>query len=228
MTVAGLSLRSGTDDSTTIDVRSLEGMMGERFVVWVEFGVETSPASKGAPLPAQASSDLAYAATVARDEGIPLVVVVSSTGAAIAAGLDPLEGWGRVAKALTDCSGEVPTILVVDGPAVAGPALLLGLADLVVMTAASYAFVNGPVMVSEFTGVEISTVELGGPVHLARHTGVPSLVVEDREAAVATVSELLAYLPSSADLEPDRWGCTDPVDRRCPEIGALDPTDCDR
>ena len=114
--------------------------------------------------------------------------------AAIAAGLDPLEGWGRVAKALTDCSGEVPTILVVDGPAVAGPAGLLGLADLVVMTAASYAFVNGPVMVSEFTGVEISTVELGGPVHLARHTGVHCLVVEDREAAVATVERTARLL----------------------------------
>jgi acetyl-CoA carboxylase carboxyltransferase component len=223
MTVAGLSLRSGTADSTTIVVRSLDGAVGERLVVWVEFGDESPSAPKRAPLPAPASADLAYAATVARVEGIPLVVVVSSTGTAIADGIAPLEGWGRVAKALTDCSGVVPTILVVDGPAVAGPALLLGLADLVVMTAASYAFVNGPVMVSEFTGVEISTVELGGPVHLARHTGVPSLVVEDREAAFDTVVDLLAYLPSSADGEPDRWGCTDPVDRSCPEIGALIP-----
>ncbi len=35
--------------------------------------------------------------------------------------------------------------------------------------------------------------------------------------------ELLAYLPSSADDEPDRWPCGDPVDRPCPEIGALIP-----
>ena len=33
-------------------------------------------------------------------------------------GSPPLEGWGRVAKALVDCSGVVPTVLVVDGPAV--------------------------------------------------------------------------------------------------------------
>ena len=111
---------------------------------------------------------------------MPLVVVLASTGADIVEGIAALEGWGRLAKALVDCSGVVPTSLVVDGPAVSGPALLLGVADLVVMTADSYAFVNGPVMVEEFTGVQITTDELGGAADLARHTGVPSLVVADR------------------------------------------------
>ena len=160
---------------------------------------------------------------MAQVEGIPLVVVLASTGAEINEGIASLEGWGRVAKALADCSGVVPTIVVVDGPAVAGPALLLGIADLVVMTADSYAFVNGPVMVAEFTGVQISTDELGGAAHLARAAGVPSVVVADRQAAVATAIELLEYLPSSADDEPDRWWCDDPVDRQCPEVGAIIP-----
>ncbi len=132
---------------------------------------------------------------MARVEGIPLVIVLASTGTGIIEGIASLEGWGRVAKALVDCSGVVPTILVVDGPAVAGPALLLGIADLVVMTAASYAFVNGPVMVAEFTGVQISTDELGGAAHLARYTGVPSIVVEDRQAAVAD-GDRAARLPA--------------------------------
>ena len=134
-----------------------------------------------------------------------------------------MEGWGRVAKALVDCSGVVPTIIVVDGPAVAGPALLLGIADIVVMTQASYAFVNGPVMVAEFTGVQIATEELGGAANLDRHAGVPSLVVADRQAAEAAVIELLGYLPSSCDEEPGRWWSADPVDRPCPEIGAALP-----
>jgi acetyl-CoA carboxylase carboxyltransferase component len=220
MTVVGLSLRSGTDDSATVDVRSLDG---KRQIVWVEFGDDSPSSSKGTPLSSQASASLTHAATVARVEGIPLVVVLASTGAGIAEGVASLEGWGRVAKALADCSGVVPAILVVDGPAVAGPALLLGIADLVVMTADSYAFVNGPVMVSEFTGVQISTDELGGAAQLARNTGVPSVVVADRQAALAMVGELLAYLPSSADDEPHRWPCGDPVDRPCPEIGALIP-----
>ena len=73
-----------------------------------------------------------------------------------------LHGWGLAARALADCSGIVPVVLAVTGPAVSGPALLLGLADLVVMTADSYAFVSGPTMVTEFTGVRIDSNELGG------------------------------------------------------------------
>ena len=65
-------------------------------------------------------------------------------------------------------------------------------------------------MVAEFTGVQITTDELGGAAHLARHTGVASLVVADRAAAVAAVAELLAYLPSSADEDPGRWQCDRP------------------
>ena len=123
------------------------------------------------------------AARTAQVEGLPLVIVMASPGADIVEGIAALEGWGRLAKSLVDCSGVVPTIIVVDGPAVSGPALLLGVADLVVMTAASYGFVNGPVMVEEFTGVRVTTDELGGAGELARHTGVPSLVVPTKEAA---------------------------------------------
>ena len=52
--------------------------------------------------------------------------------------------------------------MVVTGPAVSGPALLLGLADIVIMTSDAYAFVSGPHMVRQFTGVPISNVHLGG------------------------------------------------------------------
>ena len=179
------------------------------------------------PLSSTASSIVGYAACTARDQGIPLVVVMASTGADIVEGIAALEGWGQLAKALVDCSGIVPTILVVDGPAVSGPALLLGVADLVVMTESSYGFVNGPVMVEEFTGVRISTDELGGAGILARTTGVPSLVVPTRDAASAAVADLLAYLPSSVDDEPPRWPSDDPVDRLCPEAGDLLPPDSD-
>ena len=69
--------------------------------------------------------------------------------------------------------------MVVEGPAVSGPALLLGIADFVVMTADSYAFVSGPAMVAEFTGVAIDNEELGGAASHARYTGAASLVAAD-------------------------------------------------
>jgi acetyl-CoA carboxylase carboxyltransferase component len=219
VTVAPLSLRRASGAPVTAEVRPVD----DRPVVWVELGGTTASGFQGVPMSSTASSIVQHAACTAREQGIPLVVVLASTGADIIEGIAALEGWGQLAKALVDCSGIVPTILIVDGPAVSGPAMLLGVADLVVMTESSYGFVNGPVMVEEFTGVHVSTDELGSAGILARHAGVPSLVVPTREAATAAAGELLAYLPSSVDDEPPRWESDDPVDRPCPEAGELIP-----
>ena len=190
-----LGLQRRVDDAVKAEVRTI----GDRSVVWVEQGGRTASGFRGVPLSSATSSVVETAARTAREERMPLVVVLASSGADIVEGIAALEGWGRLARALVDCSGIVPTIAVVDGPAVAGPALLLGVADLVVMTQDSYAFVNGPGMVEEFTGVKLSVAELGGADELARRTGVPSLVVPTRDAAVDAVRDLLAYLPSGVD-----------------------------
>jgi acetyl-CoA carboxylase carboxyltransferase component len=223
MTLAPLGLRRGTSAPLSAEVRVLEIGPAERRVVWVETGGVTASGFTGVPLSSTIAAVIEEAATVALAERLPLVVVLASSGSDITEGIPALEGWGRLARTMVDLSGVVPTVLVVDGPAVSGPALLLGVADLVVMTEGSYAFVNGPVMVEEFTGVRVSTAELGGAGELARHTGVPSLVVPTREAALDAVSDLLAYLPDSVDEEPPRWPRDDPPDRPCPEAGELIP-----
>ena len=69
---------------------------------------------------------------------IPVVLVLASSGADVSDGVASLHGWGRAARALSRCSGVVPVMVVVTGPALSGPALLLGLADLVVMTSDAY------------------------------------------------------------------------------------------
>ena len=117
---------------------------------------------------------LEHAARTALAVSVPLVCIMRSSGADIVEGFAALHGWGRAAKALADCSGIVPTIFVVDGPAVSGPALLIGLADLVVMTRDAYAFVSGPTMVADFTGVVVDKYELGGAASHARYTGAAS------------------------------------------------------
>ena len=199
MTRPALALRRAAAEGTSFDVRTLDS---GRTVVWVEVGGERASGFRGVPLSAASSEMVVAGAEAARRDGLPLVVVMASTGADIVEGVAALEGWGRMARGLVECSGIVPTAVVVDGPAVSGPALLLGVADLVVMTESSYAFVNGPVMVEEFTGVAISVDELGGSASLARNTGVPTLVVADRAAAVDAIDQLLGYLPDSSDSEP--------------------------
>ena len=190
-----------------------------RRVVWCEF----APSDRPVPLSQPQTMTMELAARTAREERIPLVMVISSPGADIGEGIAATDGWGRVARALQRCSGVVPTLAILDGPAVGGPALLLGLFDLVVVTDRGYAFVSGPVMVRQFTGIDITKEELGSAASLERHVGLPVAVAPDREAAAAVVAELLAYLPDHADDEPPRWAFDDPADRACPEAGALIP-----
>src|SRR5680860_744682 len=76
--------------------------------------------------------------------GVPVVGIVATSGADVGEGVASLHAWGRVARALTDASGVVPTLLATVGPCVSGPALLLGLVDHVVMTRDAFAYVSGP------------------------------------------------------------------------------------
>ncbi len=174
-------------------------------------------------LSSSASMTIAEGAEVARAERLPLVLQIASSGADLVEGISALHGWGVAARAITACSGVVPVIAIVDGPAVSGPALLLGVSDWVVMTEQSYAFVSGPTMVAEFTGVSIDNAELGGAETHARQSGLPALVVPDLETARLEVARLLAYLPDHCDDEPPRWPTDDPVDRAVPEAGDLIP-----
>jgi acetyl-CoA carboxylase carboxyltransferase component len=138
-------------------------------------------------------------------------------------GVAALHGWGTAAQALVRCSGRIPVLLAATGPVVSGPALLLGLADQVVMTEDAYAFVSGPRMVETFTGESLDAEELGGAGVHASSTGVACMVVADRDAALAALSDIVAYLPSNIDEEPPRWWTDDPVDRPTPEAGACIP-----
>jgi acetyl-CoA carboxylase carboxyltransferase component len=219
MSAAALRFRAGVSGPATAEVRRL----GEYDVVWTEVTGETASGFHGVPLGSEAAAMLEAAADAAAAARVPLVLVMAATGADILEGFAALHAWGCLARALSRCSGLVPTVVIVDGPAVSGPALLMGLADHVIMTERSYSFVQGPVMVEEFTGVAVTTDELGGPASHATATGVASLLVTDIEAATVAAAELLAYLPPSNDDDPPLWPVFDPVDRPCPRAGDLIP-----
>jgi len=213
--VPRVDLRNRVVGAVSADVREFEG----RQDVWVD----VDAGSRVGALTSDSSGKIENAACAARANGLPLIVIMRSSGADIVEGFAALHGWGLAARALTDCSGVVPIIMVVEGPAVSGPALLLGIADFVVMTEDSYAFVTGPTMVAEFTGVRIDNEELGGAASHARYTGATSLVAPDLDTAIDMVAQLLAYLPQHNDEEPPRWPTDDPPDRQTPEAGTLMP-----
>ena len=183
---------------------------------------------RGAPSTDQAASADVVARTIRAgiEAGVPVVGVLAQAGLGTGSGLDALCGWGVVAHALTAASGQVPTILVLDGPCLGGPALLLGLVDVMVMTARGQAFVNAPATSARITGSDLLDADLigGSWVHGAR-TGVADVVAADLDEAFDQVADLLDLLPANAGEIPRPVATDDPVDR--PSRAAADavPTD---
>ena len=198
---------------------ALRLLAGGRRVVWAE---AQDTVHKGA-LSSAASGVLRNAAIMAREKRLPLVLAMASSGAEIREGVSALHGWGEAAHEITKCSGVVPTIAIVDGPAVSAPALLIGLCDMVIMTNDSFAFVSGPTMVAQMTGVEVSNEELGGTDIHSRQSGVANLVASDMAHAVELLNEVLRYLPNHVDELTAIADTGDAPNRQCPELNTILP-----
>ncbi|MDH3300773.1 MAG: methylmalonyl-CoA carboxyltransferase [Acidimicrobiia bacterium] len=167
---------------------------------------------------------LATAIRQAVDQRIPFVLTLRTTGVAVEDGIGAAAGWAGAARELVLASGVVPTVAIVSGPVVSGPALLLGLFDIVILTNDSYVYVNGPRSVETYTGVPVSGLELGGASTHLRLTGLASMLVETVEEALTATGDILAHLPESVDELPQIIETADPEDRLCPDLGSLLPS----
>ncbi len=209
------SLWAGVPGTVSATVRELSG----RRVVLVRI----DPGRRRGALDAEAGATLAAAADVALDARLPLIGVVASSGADVNDGVPALHGWGSAARAFARCSGVVPILVAVTGPTVSGPALLLGMSDVVVMTADASAYVVGPAAVQSFTGEQVTPEALGGASTHDRLSGVAAAVVDDEDAALDLLLAVLGHLPDHCDAEPPYWPTSDPVDRPTPEAGTALP-----
>ena len=150
------------------NVRSGTELLGDRPAVVVR----STPGRNRGALSYEDGVTIAEAARTALDRRLPLVLVVSSSGADVTDGIAAMHGWGVAAAGLARCSGIVPVLAAVTGPAISGTALMLGLADVVAMTPEAFAFVSGPDMVLEFTGIRVERSELGGTAVSYTHLDV--------------------------------------------------------
>lgn len=191
-----LSIAKLTRGSTSAGVKSF----GDRSVIFVTS--EASP-RRGA-LNESDGERIAQGARLALESRLPLVMILSTSGAEITDGIGALNGWGLAAREIAKCSGNIPILAGLIGPAVSGPTLLLGLADYVCVTSDSFAFLSGPQMVSSFTGVELSNEDLGGANVLLSKSGVAYDIAEDPDEVLEKITELLSYLPNNTDTLPTR------------------------
>jgi len=162
-------------------------------------------------------------ARAALDQGIPFVCELRANGPAAEEELAVMFAIGAASRQLTRCSGRIPLIGILDGDVVAGPSLLLGLMDHVIVVEHSHAFVSGPSMVSAFTGVDFNRTELGGSKVLETLAGVAALTVGNLEAAHQAVDELLCVLPANNNETPPLLPTNDPPDRPTPEAAEIIP-----
>jgi len=212
---SAVGLRAGTPDQATVSVEKVDGRPVVTFTV--------GPQHRLDPLSATTSDSLTAACELALQKRHPLVAWISSSGPNANEGIRAAHSWGRAAAAMVECSGVVPMILVLDGPAVAGTALLLGVADHVVMVDESYAFVSGPRMVEEFTGVPIAHDDLGGVATHAARSGVATVVVANHDEARDFVADLLSHLPAHNDELAPRDMAIEPADELRPELATIVP-----
>ena len=195
------------------------GVVGGRRVVVLRI----DPTVRAGALSQADGEALQHGFELARETRIPVVGVLASSGADVHEGVGALHGWGGAARAMAACSGIVPLVLIVTGPTLSGPALLLGLADVVIATPEAQAYLVGPDGVADFTGENVSAAALGGISVLRRRNGVAALGAADEAVALELAGILLAHLPDNCDEESPPTATADPADRRMPEAVGIIP-----
>jgi len=130
--------------------------------------------------------------------GAPLIALIDSGGARIQEGVSSLAGYSGIFYRNVQCSGVIPQISVIMGPAAGGAVYSPSLTDFVFMTnKTSYMFVTGPNVVKEVLNEDVTSEDLGGAMVHTKKSGVAHFMYEDEENTLRGVKKLLSYLPSN-------------------------------
>jgi acetyl-CoA carboxylase carboxyltransferase component len=99
---------------------------------------------------------------------------------------------------------RIPQLAAVMGPCIAGGAYLPALSDLIVMVkGSSFMGLGGPNLVKGATGQTIDGETLGGAVTHTEISGVAHYAVDDDEACLAKLRDLVAVLPEQVNAAVD-------------------------
>ena len=146
--------------------------------------------------------------------GAPCIGLNDSGGARIQEGIDALAGYGEIFERNILSSGVVPQISCIMSPCAGGAVYSPALTDFTLMVKnSSYMFLTGPAVVKSVTGEEVSQEDLGGASVHASKSGVAHFAADTEEEAIATVKELLGYLPQNNREDAPFKESTDPVGR---------------
>jgi acetyl-CoA carboxylase carboxyltransferase component len=133
---------------------------------------------------------------IARENRLPLINLVESGGADLAAQADIFIPGGRAFRDLTRLSAAgIPTIALVFGNSTAGGAYIPGMCDHVVMVREqAKVFLGGPPLVKMATGEESDDESLGGADMHARVSGLADHLAADEVDAIRLGRRIVANL----------------------------------
>ena len=137
--------------------------------------------------------------------GAPIVGLNDSGGARIQEGVVSLGGYADIFLRNTLASGVVPQISAIMGPCAGGAVYSPAITDFTVMVKnTSYMFVTGPDVIKTVTHEEVTKEELGGAMTHNATSGVAHFAAEDDRECLATIRDLLSFLPSNNLDDPPR------------------------
>jgi propionyl-CoA carboxylase beta chain len=151
---------------------------------------------------------------LAMKNGAPIVGLNDSGGARIQEGVVSLGGYADIFLRNTLASGVVPQISAIMGPCAGGAVYSPAITDFILMVKkTSYMFVTGPDVIRTVTHEEVTKEKLGGADTHNQISGVAHFAAESDEDCLATIRELLSFVPSNNMEEPPRTTTSDDVNR---------------
>ncbi len=145
--------------------------------------------------------------------GAPVIGLNDSGGARIQEGVVSLAGYTDIFLRNTLASGVIPQISAILGPCAGGAVYSPAITDFTLMTEhTSYMFVTGPDVIKTVTHEDVTKSRLGGAATHNEISGVAHFMAADDTQILATIRELLTFLPSNnLDLPPRSASTDDPT-----------------
>src|SRR6202521_4208348 len=151
---------------------------------------------------------------LAMKNGAPVIGLNDSGGARIQEGVVSLGGSADIFLRNTLASGVIPQISAVMGPCAGGAVYSPAITDFILMVKkTSYMFVTGPDVIKTVTHEEVTKEKLGGADTHNQISGVAHFAADSDEDCLATIRELLSFIPSNNLEDPPRMPNSDDINR---------------
>lgn len=141
---------------------------------------------------------------MAQKNGAPVLGMFDSIGAIVADGASVLSAYGKLLKVVSDASGVIPQIAIINGVCAGMAATIAAMFDVVVTVKdQSELYVNAPFL----AGKEIGTTDY------TAENGLASINAENEEDALARAVQLISMLPANCEEDVAIEDITDDINR---------------